>query len=634
MLKRKIICIAILLALLLAVPALAAPAARFQALYWPAFEENVYALSPGGGWGDYLALAAMGNVLAFIRRDQADNPACTLSLYDLAHARALASLPLRNEGWGDHWLLGFWAPGCPYTLEEGSLTLTVYDQTLKESLRFTPPAGYDLAYADPAGQALWCSRFYARSLTRFSLPGGQATEVTVPLPEGWAFTGFAGAWRDGILSVFSNSAGQSAFFGASATGFGQLMPVVEGFSWMDGGLSHATWEGGALLMPHPGQSQVLQLAAWDKDELIRAYENGLLLAEAFGQSPALRLYDLDRGLLLSSLPAPAGDEAPSFHHIALSDQGFAVMADNQYEENRFSLYLWDFSQLAQNQPLPLTRTTLPQLRESHNALARSLAEKHGIALYIRQAGAHFQNDSYYGLPLDQEPALAQALPLIDRLLSRLPQALLEEITAHNQAPLALYLTGGIRPRGEEGLRSPTGLTASGGDAPLIALDIRGAGGALSLAHELMHLLENHLETQSSDASRELMENWLLLCPQEAAERGFHYSYFDQEGWSISDTRYTADDLAHPEDIWFIDAYSRTFPMEDRARVFEHLLLAEDTSPDVFTHPRLLRKAQYLCALLRQGFSSLKDAPTLYWERLIPQLPYEDFEKAFEAQGSP
>ena len=93
--KRAAVWLAVGLAVLLALPVLAAPpSARFQALYWPAFQEDIYALAPGGGFGDYLALAARGALLAFIRREHVAKPTAALTLYDLSSARALHTLPL------------------------------------------------------------------------------------------------------------------------------------------------------------------------------------------------------------------------------------------------------------------------------------------------------------------------------------------------------------------------------------------------------------------------------------------------------------------------------------------------------------------------------------------------------------
>ena len=69
-------------------------------------------------------------------------------------------------------------------------------------------------------------------------------------------------------------------------------------------------------------------------------------------------------------------------------------------------------------------------------------------------------------------------------------------------------------------------------------------------------------------------------------------------------------------MWYVD-YARTFPQEDRARLFEILFVAQDALPDAFRSPHIMRKAQYLRHLIRQAFPSLQGVPTLPWERLLP-----------------
>ncbi|NLO13747.1 MAG: hypothetical protein GX124_06445 [Clostridiales bacterium] len=606
---------------------------RFVGLYWPAFQEDVFELSPGGGFGDYTALAARGNLLAFIRREAPDRPDSSLSLYDLSSARALASIPLEATGWVDSWQLGFWAPGQPYTLNEETLGLTAYDQDLKEILRFSPPDGFDLAAPDPIGQALWCAGFEGSGLTRFDLVTGESASYPAGLPAGWYFSRFLGASpQGGVLSLFSNNSGNQAFFSVEPSGGARLMPVMAGFTAANGGLAYATHAGDGLLMPTPGEGRVLRLSSWREDEYVAGFSQGFLITQAWGEGPALRLIDLDQGEVSAQLQMPPGDTPPAFDLVALSDQGYAVLSDNQYELNRFGLYLWDYSLSPASQPAGIRETTLPALREENDALASAIGEKHGIQIHIRQAGARFVNDTYYGNVLDEEPALTRALLNMQGQLDRFPPGMLQEALVPYYDRFAIYFSGPIGTRGEEGIMAPAGFASAYGGERYIAVS-----SARSLAHELMHLFEDHLAEPQEAGGRDLLADWLLLCPPEAENAGFYYDYHDENGWELSDTRYTLDDpdaWENPGNAWFIDAYSRTFPLEDRARIFETLFLAGEDAPDLLSSPHLLRKAQYLCAILRERYESLRDAPPLYWERHITPIPYADFVSEFEALDIP
>ncbi|MDD4079942.1 MAG: hypothetical protein PHP02_00835 [Eubacteriales bacterium] len=618
-----------LMAVLFILPVARAGAApRFQGLFWPAFQEDVYELSPGGGFGDYAALAAQGNLLAFIRSNSPDQPESSLTLYDLSSARALKSISLETTGWGDIWQIGFWAPGQPYTLHEENLRLTVYGQDLKEILRFTPPDGFDLAIPDTKGQALWCAGFEGTGLTRFDLAAGESAVYPTGLPAGWYFSRFLGVQPSGeALSLFSNSMGNEVFFSVGPSGQARLTPVMAGFIGTTGGLAYATRPGDALFMPAPGEERVIRLSSWREDEYVAGFQQGLLITEAWGEGPALRLIDLEKGNVVAQLEAPQGDTPITFDRVALSDQGYAVLSDNQYELNRFGLYLWDYRQSPHSAPAGMAQTTISGLREENDALA-SLIEEYGIRVNIRQAGARFVNDTYYGQVLDEEPALAVSLMSIKEQLDRLPPGMLQETLTPGYDHLAVYLSGPIGTRGVDGLIAPGGFASMHGNERYIAL-----GGARSLAHELMHLFEDRLAMPAETVGRDLLSDWIFLCPPGAENSGFYYDYHDEDGLELSDTRYTFDDpeaWENPEDAWFIDAYSRTFPLEDRARIFESLFLAGDELPEAFNSPHIMRKAQYLCAILRERYESLKDAPPLYWERHITPVPYEDFLDEFEA----
>ena len=633
---RGRICLAAFLAVLLALPGFAVqPSLRFQALYWPAFQEDVYALAPGGGFGDYLALAAQGSLLAFIRRDQADAPACSLSLYDLSSARRLGTLPLGGDSWFDGWQLGFWdQSGGLYTLHEGALQLTLYQQALSETLRFSLPEGYDAACPDPEGRALWGAGVDRPGLTRFSLPDGEARDFPAHLPEGWRFSGFAGSLPGGgVRCVFSGPDGRAVFFSADGAGQTRLTPVISGFAWTPDGQAYHPRAGEALLMPVPGEDRVLRLSGWRAGEYILLAQGGLLLSEAYGSDPALRVFDLERRRFTAALSALGGDASLSFDRAALSSLGFAVLADNQYELNQYKLYLWDFRQPSGAASAQADETTLTGLRAAHDARARELEQKYGLALHIRQAGARFENDDYYALPPDQEPLLGQALDQLEKGLALLPPGLLKEACG-GEMP-AIYLSGGIRPKTPDGLSAPRGFAPLSGGGRYIVLDIGMMDSAHTLIHEVMHLLEDRLALPAAPGRRDMLGDWLLLSPPGVPDGGYFYSYHDENGREISDTALTADApdaLESPAGIWFIDAYSRTYPMEDRARILETLCLADEAPPEVMNSPRLLRKAQYLCAMLREGFSSLRDVPLLPWERHLPRIPYEVFRREFEAAG--
>ena len=68
----------------------------------------------------------------------------------------------------------------------------------------------------------------------------------------------------------------------------------------------------------------------------------------------------------------------------------------------------------------------------------------------------------------------------------------------------------------------------------------------------------------------------------------------------------------------MDAYSRTFPTEDRARIMENLFGPLDGKlPEPLKAPHLLEKARFYSHILRQCFPYCGESSSpLYWETYL------------------
>jgi len=195
----------------------------------------------------------------------------------------------------------------------------------------------------------------------------------------------------------------------------------------------------------------------------------------------------------------------------------------------------------------------------------------------------------------------------------LQEALLPPVTE-----FVIYLAGRIQQKGQEGIMSAAAFSAQEGNRRFIVLDIREGGLMRLMAHEFMHVLEDRLEQAAGNSPWPLLWSWQRLGPREDPDYGFHFRYTDEEGYTLWDTAYTAADFdaaEHPEDIWFIDAYSRTLPIEDRARLFETMLLPS-THEDPFVYPQIQRKARALSALLREAFPAVAALVQAPWEAVL------------------
>lgn len=121
----------------------------------------------------------------------------------------------------------------------------------------------------------------------------------------------------------------------------------------------------------------------------------------------------------------------------------------------------------------------------------------------------------------------------------------------------------------------------------------------ALYHELFHVMETHIFNNSI-----AFDQWDTLNPS-----GFTYSYGHAANESRDSGIYLQSDLRA-----FIDAYSMSFPKEDRARVMEYAMLPGQEV--LFDAPALQAKLQALCAGIREAYGLEKSEETFLWEQYL------------------
>ena len=121
----------------------------------------------------------------------------------------------------------------------------------------------------------------------------------------------------------------------------------------------------------------------------------------------------------------------------------------------------------------------------------------------------------------------------------------------------------------------------------------------ALYHELFHAMETHIFNNSI-----AFDQWETLNPS-----GFAYAY----GYAANEQRDSGIYL-QKEYRAFVDAYSMSFPKEDRARIFEYAML--EGMEDLFQFPALQAKLQAVCAGLREAYSLKTHPDPLPWEQYL------------------
>lgn len=632
--NRKALALLLLLCLLLPVSrGLAQPAVREV----PQLTGAGLSLLPLDLHEPALLMAVLGNRLALLnygevaQEEQVVQEERHLYLYGFPTMNLLAQATL-EPSWRLDYLaydhLGFLSDGRIYVMSLQTGTLLVYDQDLgsREEVVFGPAETFHTALVQEDGAFIWAADLEGQ-ITCYEVASGQGRQLKPQLPPGWRLDQFLSA-KDGRLRSRYDREGMTAVVEMDLQGRSTITPVLPGVTWLYG--HQALYSGRSLaLLYTPGQKELMQLGAWEHWESPLSLSGEALLTIRYLEDQVvLKRYDLDHRLLGNRLDLPHALGELHFSYAQDIGEGKVLLMYQGMDVVTQVLYLWDALAAPLNTEAGIRITDIGAFAGENDAQALEIGRRHGLQLLLRQAGTGFVNDVYVAQPSLEELWIRDALQDVAAFLDSLPPGLLQEALVPPHDRFAIYLAGGILQTGQEGIMSAAGFSAQDGSLRYIVLDIRDSGRMRLLAHEFMHLLEDRLEQAAGQSPWPLLWYWQRLGPKEAPDYGFHFRYTNEEGYTLWDTAYTAaafDAEARPEAVWFIDAYSRTMPIEDRARIFEYLLLPTSYE-DPFVYPHLKRKAQVLAALLREAFPSVAALEQAPWETGLDKIKGEELLK--------
>ena len=230
--------------------------------------------------------------------------------------------------------------------------------------------------------------------------------------------------------------------------------------------------------------------------------------------------------------------------------------------------------------------------------ADEIGAKYGITILVGDAAVAVQPWDY---DLTEEflvPVIERELDLLDQRLTVYPGDMLSVIASHFDS-LSICLVRQITGTAESGsLDSANGLQFLEDGNAYIAITA-GKYSQQSLYHEMYHAMETHILTEST-----ALDQWETLNPED-----FAYDYSVQGDSSRDSSVYLA-----PETRAFVDAYSMSFPIEDRARILENAMLPD--KEELFQTDTMQAKLSALCQGIRDSFD-LPEEPCL-WEQYLRQ----------------
>lgn len=260
-------------------------------------------------------------------------------------------------------------------------------------------------------------------------------------------------------------------------------------------------------------------------------------------------------------------EILKFKYIDFSDKDFESINSHAYDDGIL------------NGAEPLAD---PQGSSETVQLINRIQNDYGIRIVYEEDIFNFNNLGFTVTFTSEDKARNKAI-LLEELFEFLPEGLLKEM--NQKRPVVIYLCEEIAPSAGgintvlEGY-NVTFLSVTGNDDYFLSV----------AAHEIAHAIEQGI-------SSEILAGWCELMPQEAQNAYNNLSLT---------VEYTPDDKGKTP-VWFIEAYSRSSEIEDRAVVFAEMFNAKKSGDySLFDYEGINKKAEYWCEMLENVYTSCKD----------------------------
>ena len=331
-----------------------------------------------------------------------------------------------------------------------------------------------------------------------------------------------------------------------------------------------------------------------EQKVLPMLENNALLHLQEGERVTLHYYDMNTGLRSGQLTLPAGWQPEGICGVG----GYVWFC---WED---VLYRWN---PAQSPTEDQTLYTGPHYTRDHPdetglaALEQRIAQLEqswGIDILWREEPTSVVPWESYRFETEFVPKVYDlCLTELEQAISQFPQDFFTQAAQWTGSPLQLVLVRGIYGETEQGTLL---------SAPSIQYQLEGKayltlslGGDVDRAfyHGVSHLIETRILSTCT-----AYYEWNTLNPA-----GFQYDNNYITNQNRQDEQYLQD-----ADRSFIDMYSMSFAIEDRARILEYACLPGNEG--YFTSPTMQEKLRRICSGIRQAFALTEES--YLWEQYL------------------
>ena len=271
---------------------------------------------------------------------------------------------------------------------------------------------------------------------------------------------------------------------------------------------------------------------------------------------------LETGELISSYVFKLESGSNIWPSFALDgDEGLMYVYQNRREDIR--IVAWDYLNDEDNDE----SESFPKYGIIPKELEQKRAEfekKHNMYLYL--GSEVFTSPFDYRLSICEDwKRTSETIDKLDEVLDLYPDGFFEQLKYDGIKTLGIYLCGGFTKMNDYSIDNAIALATYFGYERALAIDMNyGYDLERTIVHEVSHWIDNRIISEENFSEHDSFDDaWCALNPSD-----FSYMYSYVSGRYKYKYVFSENDL---DNAYFVDDYSQTYPTEDRARVFEHLM---------------------------------------------------------------
>lgn len=361
--------------------------------------------------------------------------------------------------------------------------------------------------------------------------------------------------------------------------------------------------------------------------------NGLLLGTTYRSDPAVSVCDPSKGtmkelefpelvqaILRGDAEARSEDGGNGFAAFGASPLSLCgdwccwMISDDELRPLR--LYLWDIStSRSDSWKIPSITPFEEPVAADYGDLslkASSLEDQYGVRIILGE-NVPTEFADYTAQFVTDEDVIEGSLEVLGNVLSLYPEGYWDALKGGYYRDIVFYLTGPLIPlNADSNISNASAFATESGGVMQLAFDLYDDLSPATVIHELTHAADYRFIGEGIWNE----EEWNSLNPD-----GFTYynAYIDENGESYETSgspEYTAMGGSPADEVYFIDPYSKTYAMEDRARLMENLLSGTSPYESCYSGPHVQEKLSYYFNFLRETLGGDAWTSPTTWEEAL------------------